>query len=116
MSLAAVEHEQEINQRRHEHEINRQRMMGELMVVSNNRNVQGDLYMESDAEEIYVPERQMPRRAGPGFKRNGQSLVTEDETGIIGYQKYMHIVDRMTIDNTDASEPRQPEVSHFLRV
>mmetsp|Transcript_35437 Transcript_35437/g.46655 ORF Transcript_35437/g.46655 Transcript_35437/m.46655 type:complete len:134 (-) Transcript_35437:959-1360(-) len=105
MSLAAVQHDQELE---------RKRMMGDLMLVSNDRNVQGDLYMESDAEEIYLPENQ--RRGGPGFKRNGQSLVTEDEAGIIGYQKYMHIVNRLAVDNTDAQEPRLPEISHFLRV
>ena len=64
------------------------------MFVSNDRNVQGDLYMESDAEELYLPDSQI--RKGPGFKRNRQSLLTEDEGGIIGYQKYMHIFDRIS--------------------
>ena len=89
--------------------------MGDLMFVSNDRNVQGDLYIESDAEEIYLPDGAQVRRAGHG-RRKHQSLVTEDETGIVGYQKYMHLVNRLAVDNTDAYEPDQPNVSHFLRV
>ena len=50
--------------------------------------------------------------------RRGQrhSTTTEDDSGIIGYQKYLHIVNRLAVDNTDAAEPRQPALSQFLRV
>ena len=77
MSLEAVQADQELERRR---------IMGDLMFVSNDPKLQGDLYMESDAEEIYLPDNATVRRGGPGgYKRNGQPVMGEDETGIIGY-------------------------------
>ena len=59
--------------------------------------MQADLYIESDAEEIYLPD---------SYGRNRKvSTTTEDDSGIIGYQKYLHIVNRLALDNTDANEP-----------
>ena len=69
------------------------------------------MYMESDAEEIYMPD------GGGQFGRNKRiSTTTEDDSGIVGYQKYLHIVNRLAMDNTDGAEPNQPQLSHFLRV
>lgn len=87
--------------------------MTPVMFVSKDHNVQADIYIESDAEEIYMPYGGN-RRTG-GFN-NKVSTTTEDDSGIIGYQKYLHIVNRLAVDNTDAQEPRPPELSQFLRV
>ena len=84
------------------------------MLVSKDRNVQADIYMESDAEEIYLPDHYM--RKQNRLNKGRQSLVTDDSTGIVGYQKYLHIVNRLAADNTDAREPKQPALSQFLRV
>ena len=84
------------------------RGMTPVMFVSKDRNVQADMYMESDAEEIYMPDQQ--------FGKQRLSTTTEDDSGIIGYQKYLHIVNRLAVDNTDAKEPHQPQLSGFLRV
>ena len=71
--------------------------------------------MESEAEEIYMPDGHF--RQGQGMRRGHRhSTTTEDDSGIIGYQKYLHIVNRLAVDNTDAAEPRQPALSQFLRV
>jgi len=86
-------------------------MTGDLMYVSKDRSVLGDLYIESDAEEIYLPDSHLKRLS----KRKGQ-LAPPEETGIVGYQKYLHIVNRMAVDNTDAYEPSQPQISQFVRV
>ena len=83
------------------------RGMTPVMFVSKDRNVHADMYMESDAEEIYMPDQQFGKRV---------STTTEDDSGIIGYQKYLHIVNRLAVDNTDANEPNQPQLSGFLRV
>ena len=54
---------------------------------------------------------------GSGFKNNMPSLLpSEDEGGIVGYQKYMHVINRKAVDNSDNYEPLKPELSHFLRV
>lgn len=37
-------------------ELEKRRLLGDLMLVSNNKNVQGDIYIESEAEEIYLPD------------------------------------------------------------
>ena len=79
--------------------------MTPVMFVSQDRNVQGDIYIESEAEEIYLPDGQFARGASK-FRGKKVSTTTEDETGIIGYQKYLHIVNRLAVDNTDATEPR----------
>lgn len=84
------------------------------MFVSKDHDVQADLYMESEAEEIYLPESQM--RKGYKQKNRRVSSTTEDDSGILGYQKYLHIVNRLAVDNTDAREPRQPELTQFLRI
>ena len=89
-------------------------MMTPLMLVSKDKKMQGDLYTESDAEEIYLPDHYMRKQNRLGNGR--QSLVTDDSQGVVGYQKYLHIVNRMAVDNTDAREPNQPELSQFLRV
>ena len=92
-------------------------MNGDLMIVSSDKNVQGDLYIESDADEIYLPDTKIIPRAGSGFKNNMPSLLpSEDEGGIVGYQKYMHVINRKAVDNSDNYEPLKPELSHFLRV
>ena len=86
------------------------------MYVSKDQNVAADFYMESDAEEIYMPESGYRNPGGRGFTSNRISTTTEDETGIVGYQKYLHIVNRLALDNTNSIEPHQPELSHFLRI
>ena len=80
--------------------------------VSKDPGMQADLYIESDAEEIYLPDSQFRQ----GGRNRKVSTTTEDDSGIIGYQKYLHIVNRLALDNTDANEPLQPELSQFLRV
>ena len=40
----------------HDQELAKQRQKGELMYVSKDRNIHGDIYIESDAEEIYLPD------------------------------------------------------------
>lgn len=81
--------------------------------VSKDPGMQADLYIESDAEEIYLPDSVVRTQGGRNRK---VSTTTEDDSGIIGYQKYLHIVNRLALDNTDANEPLQPELSQFLRV
>ena len=76
-----------------------------VMFVSKDHNLHADMYMESDAEEIYMPDGASPGRRG----RNKRiSTTTEDDSGVIGYQKYLHIVNRLAQDNTDGIEPHQP--------
>ena len=88
------------------------RGMTPVMFVSKDRNVQGDIYMESDAEEIYMPDG-TGRRYG---RRKRVSTTTEDDSGIVGYSKYLHIVNRLAQENTEGTEPNQPHLSQFLRV
>ena len=76
--------------------------------MSKDQNIQADIYIESEAEEIYLPESQLK---GQNFNTRQRSITTEDDSGIIGYQKYMHIVNRLALDNTDATEPHQPALS-----
>lgn len=40
----------------------------------------------------------------------------DDNSGIIGYQKYLHIISKSAQDNTDAYEPGRPVYGHFLQV
>ena len=84
----------------------------ETLFVSKDHNLQADVYMESDAEEIYMPDG-TGRQFG---KKKRISTTTEDDSGIVGYQKYLHIVNRLAMDNTDGIEPNQPQLSQFLRV
>lgn len=86
-----------------------------VMFVSKDHNVHADMYMESDAEEIYMPDGASPGRRGRGRNKR-MSTTTEDDSGVIGYQKYLHIVNRLAQDNTDGVEPHQPQLSQFLRV
>ena len=76
--------------------------------VSKREDMQADLYIESDADEIYMPDNSFRPQGGRNRKI---STTTEDDSGIIGYQKYLHIVNRLALDNTDANEPLQPELS-----
>ena len=82
--------------------------MTPVMYVSKDRKVQGDIYTESDAEEIYMPDG--------GYRGKRRVSAVEDSGGIVGYQKYLHIVNRLAQDNTDGTEPNQPNLSQFLRV
>ena len=75
--------------------------------MSKDQNIQADIYIESEAEEIYLPDSQLKQN----FNTRQRSITTEDDSGIIGYQKYMHIVNRLALDNTDATEPHQPALS-----
>ena len=81
------------------------------MFVSKDRKVQGDIYTESDAEEIYMPDG-----AGQRYRGGNKRQSMDDSGGIVGYQKYLHIVNRLAQDNTDGTEPNQPHLSQFLRV
>lgn len=68
-------------------ELEKQRLLGhgynETLFVSKDHNVQADMYMESDAEEIYMPDG---AGRGRGFGRNKRvSTTTEDDSGIVGY-------------------------------
>ena len=76
-----------------------------MMYVAKDHNVAADFYMESDAEEIYMPDSAY--RGGSNNFGSGRkvSTTTEDDSGIIGYQKYLHIVNRLTVDNSDGREP-----------
>jgi len=58
----------------------------------------------------------MPDNQRGHFRSNRISTTTEDDSGIIGYQKYLHIMNRLAVDNTDAIEPLQSNLSQFLRV
>lgn len=87
--------------------------MNRSIYVSKDPGVQADFYIESEAEEIYMPDSSFRPQGGRNRK---VSTTTEDDSGIIGYQKYLHIVNRLALDNTDANEPLQPELSQFLRV
>ena len=93
--------------------IDKESNMNRSIYVSKDPGMQADLYIESDAEEIYLPDSQFRTQGGRNRK---VSTTTEDDSGIIGYQKYLHIVNRLALDNTDANEPLQPELSQFLRV
>ena len=70
----------------------------------------GDLiYMESEAEEIYVPDREV-RRA------RGKPELPDPKEGIMGYQKFLHVINRKTVDNSEDHEPFKPEFEQFVRV
>ena len=81
--------------------------------VSKDPGMQADLYIESDAEEIYLPDSVVRTQGGRNRK---VSTTTEDDSGIIGYQKYLHIVSKMAQDNTDQYEPGVPNYNAFLKV
>lgn len=49
-----------------------------------------DFYIESDAEEIYMPEKD--GGYGSYGATGGASL---QQSGIVGYQKYLHIISRL---------------------
>ena len=79
-----------------------------MLSVGRNKDVQADLYIESEAEEIYLPESSHISAGVAGvlppynYGKRVSLPSTEDETGIVGYQKYLHIVNRLAVDNTDA--------------
>ena len=97
-----------------------------VMFVSKDQDIKADFYIESEAEEIYVPERaqRSPRNAkkNPYSKKGSPSRYKHDKfgnsigTGIVGYQKYLHIVSKMAQDNTDQYEPGVPNYNAFLKV
>lgn len=68
----------------HDLELEKQRMMAygnETLFVSKDKNLHADVYMESDTEEIYMPDG-----GGRQFgKRKRVSTTTEDDSGIVGY-------------------------------
>jgi len=63
-----------------------------VMFVSKTEDVSADYYIESEAEEIYVPDTHIN-------KNRGQMGTQFDN--IVGYQKYLHIVSKLAQDNTD---------------
>ena len=34
----------------------------------------------------------------------------------MGYQRFMHVINRKTVDNSDCQEPFKPELEQFVRV
>ena len=89
--------------------------------------MKADFYIESEAEEIYVPER--AQRYSPRNKKNPYSKTGGSPSrykinkfgepigsGIVGYQKYLHIVSKMAQDNSDQYEPGMPNYNAFLKV
>ena len=66
--------------------------MTPVMFVSKNQNVQADFYIESDAEEIYMPDHTMSKRRASNLKKRYGSLtsydVPDDDDNIVGYSKY----------------------------
>lgn len=58
--------------------------------------------IESDAEEIYVPE----------LSRDPQQRFNN----ILGYQKYLNIMSQIAQNNSDEHEPIRPNYSNFMQV
>ena len=82
--------------------------MTPVMFVSKNQNVQADFYMESDAEEIYMPDHS-PRMRGKN-KRYGSNTSTDvfsqEDNTIVGYNKYLHIIKKISKESMDVVEPK----------
>jgi len=71
-------------------------MVAPVMFVSKQQEVPADFYIESEADEIYVPDG-----AGVtedyGYGRHGKyrqkfGSKGPKNQGIVGYQKYLHLV------------------------
>ena len=61
-----------------------------------------DPYIESDAEEIYVPERS--QRNDQSHNNHNLPMLKGFGSGaneIVGYQKYIHQASRIAQDNTN---------------
>ena len=58
--------------------------------------------LESDAEEVYVPE--LSRDPNQRFDN------------ILGYQKYLNIMSQIAQNNTDEYEPSRPNLKNFMQV
>lgn len=58
--------------------------------------------LESDAEEVYVPE--LSRDPNQRFNN------------ILGYQKYLNIMSQIAQNNTDEYEPSRPNLKNFMQV
>ena len=93
---------------------NRGNLMTPVMFVSKNQNVAADFYIESEAEEIYMPDHTRRKTKRYQSTTSGDMFDQEDE-GIVGYAKYLHIINKINTQ-TDVVEPRQPELSTFLKV
>ena len=72
-----------------------------VMFVSKDQDVKADFYIESEAEEIYVPDRAQGSKVNPYAKnrkpspyRYGPGTVDNMSSGIVGYQKYLHILSK----------------------
>lgn len=92
-----------------------------VMFVSKDQDVQADFYIESEAEEIYMPDRAQRSKKNPYAKRDSPSRYPMNKydtspSGIVGYQKYLHIVSKIAQDNTDQYEPGRPNYNTFLKV
>jgi hypothetical protein len=61
-----------------------------------------DMQIESEADEIYVPETVISdNEAATGAYRGKHGIKGQDNVGIVGYQKYLHIMGKVILDNTD---------------
>ena len=76
-----------------------------------------DMQIESEADEIYVPETVLSdNEAATGAYREKHGIKGQDDAGIVGYQKYLHIMGKVILDNTDQFEPNMPNFSAFMAV
>jgi hypothetical protein len=59
--------------------------------------------IESEAEEIFVPSNEEIDDAimATGAYRGKSGLKGPIKGGILGYQKYLHIMGKVILDNTD---------------
>ena len=75
------------------------------------------MQIESEADEIYVPETVLSdNEAATGAYRGKHGIRGQEDAGIVGYQKYLHIMGKVILDNTDQFEPNMPNFSSFLAV
>lgn len=75
------------------------------------------MQIESEADEIYVPESVLSDHdQATGAYRGKHGLKGKDDVGIVGYQKYLHIMGKVILDNTDQFEPNMPNFSAFMAV
>ena len=91
------------------------------MFVSKDQDVHADFYIESEAEEIYMPDgahrsKKNPYAAKGSPNRQQMGKYDNSPSGIVGYQKYLHIVSKIAQNNTDQYEPGRPNYSTFLKV